>query len=317
MAVSKRLRYEILRRDGNRCRYCGGKAPDVALTIDHVIPEALGGTDDPNNLVAACVDCNGGKSSASPDAALVAEVSDSAVKWAAAMKRAAEENKLNDNTAVYEAVVNAWSSFRRNRIPADYRETIDQFLNAGLPADDIVQMAHVADAKPSIYNRWSYFCGCCWTRIRQLQDIAAEIMSGDEAKIHPTEVAEDDPYEEHPETARGWFKSVWYQTAWTNGHRQRRSIHPDYLAQARAESIEDGRTPDDYGYVDEEGMLHCTNVPRPIETFFSDVDHFLAQGLGRSQIEENVSEAMRAPIDNVDRWNYFMACCQRDVSGDA
>lgn len=178
MAVSKRLRFEVLRRDNHTCRYCGGTPPDVILTVDHVIPVALGGSDDPDNLVAACKDCNAGKTSSNPDAPLVDGVADDALRWAAAMKQAAEERKLNNNTAVYEAVVQAWSSFRRNQIPGDYRETIDQFLNAGLPADDIVQMAHVADARPSIYNRWSYFCGCCWKRIEQMQERAQEILSG-------------------------------------------------------------------------------------------------------------------------------------------
>ena len=32
MAVSKRLRFEILRRDNHACRYCGQMAPDVKLT---------------------------------------------------------------------------------------------------------------------------------------------------------------------------------------------------------------------------------------------------------------------------------------------
>lgn len=35
MPVSKRLRYEVLRRDSHTCRYCGGAAPDVKLTVDH------------------------------------------------------------------------------------------------------------------------------------------------------------------------------------------------------------------------------------------------------------------------------------------
>lgn len=59
MAVSKRLRYEILRRDNHTCRYCGATAPDVKLTVDHVVPVALGGSDVPTNLVAACDACNG------------------------------------------------------------------------------------------------------------------------------------------------------------------------------------------------------------------------------------------------------------------
>ena len=89
MSVSKRTRYEVLRRDNNTCRYCGGTAPDVTLTIDHVTPVSLGGSDDPSNLVAACKDCNAGKSSSNPDAALVASVSDDALRWAAALKAAA------------------------------------------------------------------------------------------------------------------------------------------------------------------------------------------------------------------------------------
>lgn len=63
MAVkSKRLRFEILKRDGHRCRYCGATAYERRLHVDHVIPESKGGTDDPANLVTACSDCNGGKS---------------------------------------------------------------------------------------------------------------------------------------------------------------------------------------------------------------------------------------------------------------
>lgn len=179
MAVSKRLRFEVFRRDGYTCRYCGGTAPDVSLTVDHVVPVSLGGLDEASNLVTACRDCNAGKSSSSPDESVVSAVSDDAIRWSAAIKQAAEESRMDDRSAVYEAVVSAWTSFRRNQIPADYRETIDQFLKAGLPAEDVIQMAHLADAKPGIYKRWSYFCGCCWTKIRQLQERAAEILSED------------------------------------------------------------------------------------------------------------------------------------------
>src|SRR5438045_4098958 len=68
--ISKRLRYEILRRDNHACRYCGATAPDTPLTVDHVVPTALGGGDDPTNLVTACADCNGGKTSTTPGAEL-------------------------------------------------------------------------------------------------------------------------------------------------------------------------------------------------------------------------------------------------------
>ena len=57
MAVSKRVRYEVLRRDNYACRYCGATAGSGAqLVVDHVMPVSLGGTDDPTNLVACCRD---------------------------------------------------------------------------------------------------------------------------------------------------------------------------------------------------------------------------------------------------------------------
>lgn len=61
MAISKRLRYLIFRRDYFSCVYCGRRPPSVTLEVDHRIPRVMGGSDDPNNLVAACWDCNRGK----------------------------------------------------------------------------------------------------------------------------------------------------------------------------------------------------------------------------------------------------------------
>lgn len=40
MAVSKRTRFEVLRRDGHRCRYCGAGAEDAALTVDEAAERA-------------------------------------------------------------------------------------------------------------------------------------------------------------------------------------------------------------------------------------------------------------------------------------
>lgn len=89
MSVSKRLRFEVFRRDGFACRYCGATASDTTLTIDHVVPVALGGTDDPGNLATACKDCNAGKSSSSPDPRWVARIAQDATQWAAAQKMTA------------------------------------------------------------------------------------------------------------------------------------------------------------------------------------------------------------------------------------
>jgi hypothetical protein len=60
--ISKALRFEILTRDGFRCRYCGATSATSQLHIDHVLPRSAGGDDSAANLVAACADCNHGKS---------------------------------------------------------------------------------------------------------------------------------------------------------------------------------------------------------------------------------------------------------------
>jgi len=59
--VGKRLRFEILKRDGFACRYCGASAVADVLHVDHVVPIAEGGSNEPHNLVTACAPCNGGK----------------------------------------------------------------------------------------------------------------------------------------------------------------------------------------------------------------------------------------------------------------
>lgn len=60
--IGKRQRFRILQRCGFRCHYCGRPAGEVVLEIDHIIAVANGGTSDDANLVAACYDCNRGKS---------------------------------------------------------------------------------------------------------------------------------------------------------------------------------------------------------------------------------------------------------------
>lgn len=59
--ISERTRFEVLKRDGFRCVYCGAGADTSTLHIDHRDPVANGGTDDASNLVTACKACNSGK----------------------------------------------------------------------------------------------------------------------------------------------------------------------------------------------------------------------------------------------------------------
>lgn len=183
MAVSKRLRFEILRRDGHMCKHCGRTPPEVKLQVDHVVPTALGGSDDPSNLVAACEDCNTGKSSVPADAPLVQDVADKAFEWAAALRIVAEERALQRSRsqkyyASFEEEWYSWKDWRGNTVelPGAWRASVDQLLNAGLDMDDLLELVDVAmSAKAK--DEWKYFCGCCWKRLTQIQERAKEITA--------------------------------------------------------------------------------------------------------------------------------------------
>lgn len=182
MAVTKRVRYEVLRRDDNTCRYCGGRAPHAVLTVDHVVPTALGGSDDPSNLVAACKDCNAGKTSSSPDAALVAQVTDDALRWSAAMQVAAGlmRDKLKeewDYAAALDAEWSGWTyGYNNNPIPRpdDWRNSANAWRVAGMPIDVLVDSARRAlgNKKVAPGDTWKYFCGIAWRRLTEIQEAA-------------------------------------------------------------------------------------------------------------------------------------------------
>ena len=60
-ALSKKIRFEVFKRDSFKCQYCGRSSPDVILEIDHIKPVAEGGKNTLLNLITSCRDCNRGK----------------------------------------------------------------------------------------------------------------------------------------------------------------------------------------------------------------------------------------------------------------
>jgi len=62
-------RTRILVRDRFRCQYCGARKAAHELTLDHITPRSRSGLSTPENLVAACVECNTRKADRTPDEA--------------------------------------------------------------------------------------------------------------------------------------------------------------------------------------------------------------------------------------------------------
>ena len=61
VALSKKVRFEVFKRDNFKCQYCGKSAPDVILNVDHLVPVKHGGNNDMLNLITSCLECNQGK----------------------------------------------------------------------------------------------------------------------------------------------------------------------------------------------------------------------------------------------------------------
>lgn len=189
MAVSKRLRFEVLRRDNHACRYCGRIAPEVTITVDHVVPVALGGSDDPSNLVAACKDCNAGKSSVPAGAPLIGDVAQDAIRWADAMQanfaRALAE--LSVRNEYLRSFFDTWDSWRYGfndkfsySLPSDWEASVAKWYALGLPIEILHDATNTAMRKRNLTGpdaEFRYMAGVVWGKLTEIQQQTAAMMA--------------------------------------------------------------------------------------------------------------------------------------------
>ena len=174
MSISKRTRYEVMRRDNFTCRYC--RSTEGQLTIDHVVPVALGGKDAPDNLVAACRDCNAGKSSSSPDASLVEDVNEDALRWSRAQGIVLDQRSQDrfDRDIYADSILQSWEEAggSSDALPEDYLPTLWRFHKMGLPlrdAQDAVEIT-LTNRMVSESAAWRYFAGVCWRVMDEIRE---------------------------------------------------------------------------------------------------------------------------------------------------
>jgi 5-methylcytosine-specific restriction endonuclease McrA len=60
MAISDKVRQQICAAANYRCEYCktSSKLTGMPLVMDHILPQVAGGSDEPENIAAACYRCN-------------------------------------------------------------------------------------------------------------------------------------------------------------------------------------------------------------------------------------------------------------------
>jgi hypothetical protein len=169
--ITKRVRFEIFKRDGFACLYCGRKPPTVTLHVDHIVAVANGGTNAQDNLATACSECNGGKS-AVPLSSIPPSLK--------AQRKAAEERRgqveaysawLKERFDAREAEVEEIDKLYSEhffepgwRLSDSARSSVRQLLDK-LPKQSIIEAVYIA-AGAAPRDPFRYFCGICWNWIR-------------------------------------------------------------------------------------------------------------------------------------------------------
>lgn len=172
-AVSAKTRFDVFKRDGFACMYCGAHPPEVLLHLDHVHPVALGGSNDEDNLITSCERCNLGKGAVSLSTVPVSLV-DKAKDVAEREKQIrgyqevmdARRQRLDDEQWSVAGVF--MQHFREDYIRKDWLASIKRFIE-GLGVHSVIDAAELAVARKgwSKNTAFKYFCGICWNKLRE------------------------------------------------------------------------------------------------------------------------------------------------------
>ena len=171
--ISAKTRFDIFKRDGFVCQYCGAHPPKVLLEADHIVPVADGGGNETDNLIAACWTCNRGKAARSLDdipislqqkAVDVAEREAQLRGYHDVME--AKRQRLDDD--VWRVAKVYMQHFRDDSIYKNALQSIKTFVDR-LGVHETLDAMEIAVArKPYSKNTaFKYFCGICWTKIRE------------------------------------------------------------------------------------------------------------------------------------------------------
>ncbi|MCK4621072.1 MAG: HNH endonuclease [Desulfuromonadales bacterium] len=170
-AIGKKARFEIFKRDGFTCQYCGAAPPSVVLEVDHILAVANGGDSSPDNLVTSCFNCNRGKA-----ATILTAVPDSLAGKAKKTRESelqlkgfyeilqAKKDRLEEESWVVAEIMQPGCS--EDGFNIKNRAGITRFLEK-IDYFQVIEAMEIAVAKfpQGNYRTYRYFCGVCWNRI--------------------------------------------------------------------------------------------------------------------------------------------------------
>lgn len=170
--LSKRVRFEIFKRDAFTCQYCGAHPPGIILHVDHIRAIAEGGSNEIDNLITACESCNLGKGARALEVApetvaikaqRVAEAEEQLRGYQEILK--AKADRLEDETWLVAETL--WPGCADKGASKADLLSIKRFIER-LGVVQAVDFAELAVARKPHRGRamWLYFCGCCWRQIK-------------------------------------------------------------------------------------------------------------------------------------------------------
>ena len=174
-AIGEKARFEVFKRDGFKCQYCGAHPPSVILEVDHIHPVSDGGGNDSDNLVTACFSCNRGKSdislnlvpqSLSDKAALVSETEAQLKGYQAVMEE--KRQRIDEELWSIAEILQPGSS--TDGMSRQWTGSIRNFLGR-IGLDECLDAADIARSKfPYAGKRaFLYFCGVCWRKVKEAE----------------------------------------------------------------------------------------------------------------------------------------------------
>lgn len=169
--ISKKLRFEVFKRDLFTCQYCGSKPPKSILEIDHIKPVSKGGNNAEDNLITSCFDCNRGKGANSLSISIKSIEEKLLTQKEKEEQMRAFEKMLSQKKALPTRRKNQLDEIFHDRtgyyFSDSFSTSVIEFLKK-LPKEEVfnaldLALSRVSDPGSSL----KYFCGICWAKIRE------------------------------------------------------------------------------------------------------------------------------------------------------